>query len=588
MPADTRATTPFPASFDSVILAAVVAECQALIGSRVQRVHQSGSDGIAIALRRAGRSRVLLASLHPRWGRLHLADDVEVGDASPFSQQARGRLEGTTLRSMTAQAFERIAVCGFEGLEGEIDLIIEIMGRHSNLILREGGLIAGAMRVVGEHRSRIRPVVPHRTYAPPPQRRPTPETVNAADLRSAAASAADRPAWRTMLEAVAGIGPPLAADVCARADLNPHLPLSAGGVEAALGGLHDLAERVRAAQFSPVIYTDAGGAPIAYAAFPVVIYEDLAAAASTMSAAVDTVTAHQAGAAAVDEARTALAAVVTQASRRVRRALAAVDEDMRAAAGAGRAREYGELILAYLSRVEPGAQVLTVPDFQCEPVQISLDPTRSGVENAQTYFRRHTKARAALKRLPVRRTELEAEQTFLESTVTAIAQADSLDDLWEVEQDLIAAGLRRRARTGARPKAVAVARTFDLGGGQVVRAGRSARENEHLTFDVAGPEDWWFHARGMPGAHVILQARGRRPDQTAMDAAARIAAYYSAGRTSGKVAVTYTRRRLVRRVRGGRPGQVQVTGEQTITVSPGLPTGPSGPGTRAKRSARRG
>jgi len=586
MPADAPATTPFPASFDSVILAAVVTECQALIGSRVQRVYQSGSDGMAVALRRAGRSRVLLASLHRRWGRLHLADDVEVGDASPFSQQARGRLEGATLRSVTALAFERIAVCQFEGLEGEIDLIIEIMGRHSNLILREGGLIAGAMRV--EHRSRVRPVVPHRTYSPPPQRRPTPETISAADLRSATASAADRPAWRTMLDAVAGIGPPLAAEVCVRADLDPHLPLPAGGVEAALRGLHDLAARVRGGQFSPVIYTDAGGVPIAYAAFPLVIYEDLTAAASTMSAAVGAVTAHQAGAAAVDEARAALAAVITQAAGRVGRALAAVDEDVRAATGAGRTREYGELILAYLSQVEPGASILTVPDFQGEPVQIPLDPTRSGVENAQAYFRRHTKARAALKRLPARRTELEAEQAFLESTFTAIAQADSLDDLWEVEQDLIAAGLRRRARIGARPKAVTVARTFELGRGQVVRVGRSARENEHLTFDIAGPEDWWFHARGMPGAHVILQARGGRPDQTAMEAAARTAAYYSAGRTSGKVAVTYTRRRLVRRVRGGRPGQVQVTGEQTMTVSPGLPTGPRGTGTRAKRSARRG
>ena len=572
MSAGTSTSRVPPTTFDSVILAAVVAECQDLVGARVQRVHQTGPVGLAIVLR-GGRVRTLLASIHPRWGRLHLARHVEPAEAAPFAQQARSRLEGATLRSVTAPAFERIAVCGFDTLEGPMDLVIEIMGRHSNLILCADGVIAGAMKVIGEDRSRVRPVLPHRSYKRPPQPRPDPETIAAADLAEAAARAAsgDQPAWRTMLQAVAGIGPALATEVCVRAGADPNRPLGPVEVAAAISALRSIAELVRARRFSPVLYRDAGGSPVAYAAFPLQIYQALQPASTTMSAAVEDVAARAVGVAAIDDTRAALSAIVTQATERVRRTLAAVDEDTRAASGAARAREFGELILAYLSHVAPGAAVLEVPDFQGQSAQIPLDPSRSGLENAQAYFRRHSKAQAALKRLPVRRAQLEAEGAFLESTATAIAQADSLEDLWEVEQDLIAAGLRRRARAAARPKAVTAGRTFDLAGGQVVRVGRSARENDSLTFEVAGPGDLWLHARGMPGAHVILQAHGGQPGEAMIETAARIAAYYSAGRASGKVPVVITRRRFVRRVRGGRPGQVTYTNERAVTVSPGLP-----------------
>lgn len=596
MPAETRAFGLPSATFDSVILAAVVAECQDLIGARVQRVHQAGPYSLALVLR-SSRIRTLLASLHPRWGRVHLARHVEPAEASPFAQQVRSRLEGATLRSVTAPPFERIVVCGFDTLEGPADLIIEIMGRHSNLMLCADGMIAGAMKIIGEDRSRVRPVVPHRPYARPPQPRPDPETIAAADLVEATARAASvhQPAWRTLLDAVAGIGPALVTEVCARTGIDPSSPLGAGEVDAAVGVFRTIAELVRARHFSPVLYRDAGGSPIAYAAFPMQIYQALESASSTMSAAVEAVVGRMTAAAAVEDLRAALAASVTQASGRVQRALAAVEEDAHAAGGAERAREYGELILAYLSQAQPGAAVLEVPDFQGQPAQIPLEPSLSSLENAQAYFRRHSKAQAVLKRLPARRAALEAERAFLESTAATIVRAESHDGLWEIEQDLIAAGLRRRARAGARTTAVAAGRTFELADGHVVRVGRSARENDHLTFDVAGPGDLWFHARGMPGAHVILRLRGGQPAEAVIEAAARIAAYYSAGRTSRKVPVAFTRRRFVRRVRGGQPGQVLVTNEQTITVSPGLPGRREGvrarggrPGARNGRSARLG
>lgn len=564
-----------PATFDSVILAAVVAECSGLAGSRVQRVHQAGPHALALALRGRGRAGVLLASVDPRVGRFHLAREIESSAPGPFAQQVHRRLEGAVLRSVAAPLFERVAVLTFDGLEGATEVVVELTGRRGNIILCAGGRIIGALRMDRGDAPRRR-VVLGGAYAPPAQPRVTPLSVSAAHLAARAvepapAGSADRAAWRDVLETVGGIGPPLAIEACLHAGIDPSGPLAERQATAVVDALRGIAHRVVTQAFAPQLYRDAAGTAAAYAAFPLRVYEGLHSEPVTMSAAVEAVSARRSQAARTEETRAALTAAVRQALGRVQRALAAVDEDRRAAADAARAREFGELILAYLTRVAPRAAVLEVPDFSGQPVQIPLDPSRSGIENARVYFRRHAKAQAAHKRLPARQAELEAEQAFLDTVATALAQADSLEDLWEVEQDLIAAGLKRPPRSGLRPRAASRGRVFKLAGGQVVRVGRSARENDEITFGEAGVDDLWFHARGMPGAHVILQAGQGKADDAAVAAAAAIAAYYSAGRAAGKVPVAYTQRRFVRRVRGGRPGQVVITNERTITVAPALP-----------------
>lgn len=484
-------------------------------------------------------------------------------------------MEGARLTAIASPAFERIATCTFETLEGTYDLIAEVMGRHSNLILLAGGVVVGALKQIGPDRSRVREVLPNRPYTRPPQPRPTPVSVTTADLLAPGG----RAAWRTVFEAVSGIGPALAWEACARAGADPDSPLDEDAAGEVASSLQAIGSAVVAARFDPVLYRGPDGALAAYAPFPLVSATHLRAERSSMSAAVEAVVQTTAARARLEEARQALAATVRQALDRVRRTLAALAEDARQAEGADQLREHGELILAYLSQIGPRATVLEVPGFDGRPVSVRLDPARSGVENAQACFKRYAKAAAARRRLPARQAALEAERAFLEEAATAIAQAEESDGLWEVEQDLISSGVRKRARAAGRPRAIASGRSFDLPGGLRVHVGRSARENDHLTFEVAGPDDLWLHARGMPGAHVILLAPGRRKDEPlpepAVEAAARIAAYYSDGRSATRVPVDVTKRRFVRRIRGGRPGQVHYSGERTRVVAPGLPPRPS-------------
>ncbi len=566
------------ASFDSVILAAVIAECARLVGASVQRVSQTGPDEIVLTLRARGRARALLISSHPRWGRMHLVGRPIQGESSSFTHLLRSRLEGALLRSLDAPAFERLVTLTFETLEGVYDLVVEIMGRQANQILCQNGMIVGALRTMGVDRARGRAVLPQRPYQRPAPPRTDPTTVDPANLLRPPArparqgdSAAQRPAWRAVLDEVGGIGPALAWEVCLRGDADPTAPLDASSTTRIVAALREIGRAVAGREFTPILYRDDLGRPQAYAAFPMRCFSRWRPEEMSMSAAVEAFTAQAVEAAAVQAAREGLAAVVARARKRVARAHDAVAADIEEAAMADRLREHGELILAYLPRIAPGQDEIEVPGFDESPVRIALDPRRSGVENAQAYFKRYARAAAARRRLPERQAALQSEAAFLDATATAIEQAEAPDDLWEIEQDLIAVGLRRTAKSGVKPRAVDQGRVFTLPGGYQVRVGRSARENDRLTFDVAGPEDLWLHARGMPGAHVILATARGEPPAEILAAAAAVAAYYSAGRRSAKVPVDVTQRRHVRRMRNGRPGQVSYTGERTLMVAPVLP-----------------
>jgi predicted ribosome quality control (RQC) complex YloA/Tae2 family protein len=230
--------------------------------------------------------------------------------------------------------------------------------------------------------------------------------------------------------------------------------------------------------------------------------------------------------------------------------------------------------LTYGRETPPGAASLRVPDHTAggAVVDIPLDPALGPVENAQRYFRRYAKARAGTSAIPARIAALESTALALREALVQIETAASTDDLYEVHADLTARRMVRRApRT--RPAARTGPRRFEGPDGAVIVAGRSARENDHVTFHVAGPDDLWLHARALPGAHVILKASGT-PTEAAVAAAAQVAAYYSEGRTAAQVAIDVLPRRRVRKARGAAPGAVLYEGERTLRVAPALPGPP--------------
>jgi predicted ribosome quality control (RQC) complex YloA/Tae2 family protein len=202
-------------------------------------------------------------------------------------------------------------------------------------------------------------------------------------------------------------------------------------------------------------------------------------------------------------------------------------------------------------------------------VTIPLDRTRTPVQNARRLFERYTRMRDARPQIDARLDAVRNDQRYLASAMAMAETASAADDLTELRRELADDGyLPRRRLRGARS---AKPRTFALPGGAHLIVGRSNHDNDHVTFKVAGPDELWFHARGVPGAHVILRTGGRAPAGAEIEAAASAAAYFCAARAETRVAVDYTARKYVRKPKGSKPGMVTYGGETTVQAVPGIP-----------------
>jgi predicted ribosome quality control (RQC) complex YloA/Tae2 family protein len=568
-----------PAALDALSLAAIARDLNAHAGARLAGVRQPDSQTVVLGLRDGRRSDDIYCSIHAHAARIHLGAPRLPGERlGSFGLLLRGRLVDGRLVRVDQPPLERILMLELETLDGPHTLVAEIMGRHSNLILVRGGdasgVIAGALKVVTEQMSPRRPVTPGRPYHAPPADRPRADAIDAPAI--AALLAGPTAVWRALAQGVLGLGPVLACEAAVRAGLDPDVPAgeAAASAEALAGAIRALAGAFHAPQFAPTLYLREGR-PAAFAALPLRVYAGLeAVAVDTMSEAVRRYYEAAAGGTALEDRRRALAAAAAAALRQTERALETNRAALAESESADRFRVLGELLLTYGATAAPGAASVRLPDYTADGalIDVPLDPALNPVDNAKRYFRRYAKARAAARAVPARIATLEQAALALREALVQVETSSSGDDLYEIHTDLVARRLvRRPPRT--RPTTRSGPRRFEGPEGAVVIVGRSARENDHVTFHVAAPDDLWFHARAIPGAHVILKTPAA-PGEDAVRTAAAIAAYYSEGRQAAQVAVDCVPRSRVRKARGAAPGAVIYEGERTLRVAPALPDKP--------------
>ncbi|HVH31183.1 MAG TPA: NFACT family protein, partial [bacterium] len=495
------------------------------------------------------------------------------GDLSTFGQLLRSRMEGARLTAVHQSPFERVLRLTVDTLEGRFELVAEIMGRHSNLILVQNGIITGSLKTVPPAKSALRVVRPGSPYTPPPVDRPSPSDLTEDGLRQMLISS-DDPLAKYLVTSILGLSPALATELVVRAHLDPAAPANAQSDATAQlwTELQNLVRIVQTQAFTPTIYLD-GDQPIGFAPFP---YEHLASLphrpAASMSEAVAATLGRFGHAARVDEQRTSLLTVVRTALARVARRELELRQAIEDAARTGRLRQQGELLLTYAAQVPAGASEVTLPGYDGTPTTISLDPELTAAGNAQQLFKRYKRVRDARATLASRVSEAEAERAYLESVQTLIAQAATAEDLADLRQELADEGyLRRTTRRATRPSPKSGPRRYAVEGGRLVLVGRTNHQNDTLTFKTAAPEDLWLHARGVPGAHVILKTDGKAPPEEAIRQAAALAAFFSQAREEASVPVDYTPRKYVRKLQGAKPGLVTYTHEQTLRVLPAAP-----------------
>jgi predicted ribosome quality control (RQC) complex YloA/Tae2 family protein len=558
--------------FDSLALAAVAAEIRACVGAPFGGVHQLSADEIVLGLGRRRPTSSLYFSIHPRAARVHFTSWQEDAERlGALGQLLRSRLLEARLSDVEQPPFDRILRLRFDGLGGPLWLVAEVMGRHSNLFLTDMRTVLGALKAVTAQMSPRRPVVSGGPYLPPPADRPRPDLIDPAGIRRLLTGTGSLEEQLT--HSLLGLSPLMAREIALRAGVDPAIPAGEAAESAVRiwEALQEIVTLRKEDRWAPTLYLEEARIA-AYAPFPMRVFERMRALpAASMSEAVDLYYRSAGlGAALVDGKRALEGAVRSALAQRER----ALESDRRAvieSRSAERFRVMGDLLLTYGGRAPSRATEITVPDHTAEgaEVTIPLDPNLTAAENAQRLFRRYAKARATARALPARIAHLEYEALSLREALVQIAAATSPDDLWEIHTDLAGRRLLPRAPR-SRPTIPRGPRRYATEDGAVILVGRSGRENDHVTFHMASPDDLWFHARGMAGAHVVLKSGGE-PRDASVIAAAATAAYFSDGRAAPEVAVDCVARKHVRKPRGAPPGTVVYEGERTLRVGPALP-----------------
>jgi predicted ribosome quality control (RQC) complex YloA/Tae2 family protein len=279
--------------------------------------------------------------------------------------------------------------------------------------------------------------------------------------------------------------------------------------------------------------------------------------------------------------RAEVAHLLGRARGGVQRRLAAMASDEPQPGEAARLRASAEWLLALSSQIAPGQQQLAVPLEGAETLIIELDSGMGSIEQAQRLFRRAAKLERAAIFIPQRRAELQQDLALLDQLALDLERAANQPEIAAVRAELVAAGLVAAQASSGKPAAAkppnGLLRLRSPQGLEII-VGRSARQNERVTFNEAHPEDIWLHARGVPGAHVVIRSGGRAPDAATVHLAAQWAAYHSGARGDAAVDVTVTRKRWVTRAAGGKLGQVLVKQEEQVLTVPGdLPSAPLSP-----------
>ena len=573
---------------DALCLSGVVHELQnALSGAKIDKIYQPGRDEVVLALRAPAGNVKLLLSANPSHPRAHLTQiSRENPDKPPmFCMLLRKHLSGARLLELVQPPMERVVDLRLEALDElgdrvERRLVLEAMGRHSNLILLDGeGRIMDCLRRVDSDMSARRQVLPGLFYRlPPAQEKLDPSSLDRAALESALAAAPEESqADKWLLDTFGGLSPLICRELAFRAggatDARLH-QMGEGGRSRLLDELEGLLRSVQENSFTPVML-EKEGHPSDFTFQPISQYGPAVSCVPfpSFSALLDRFYEQRENQERVRQRGQDLIRSVTNARDRAARKIGLQEQELAATRDRERLRQFGDIITSNLHAMEKGMSRLTAADFydpECPQIHIPLDPLLTPQQNAAKYYKEYNKAKTAESILTLQLEKGRRDLDYLNSVLEAIALAEGERDLQEIRQELTDTGyLRRPSKARDRGKRVASKpMEFRSSSGLRISVGKNNTQNDLLTCKQAFKSDIWFHTQKIHGSHVILWTEGKSPDAQSLNEAACLAAWFSQGRDGGKVPVDYTPVKFVKKPAGARPGMVVYTTYETAYVAP--------------------
>ena len=566
---------------DGVCMQAVAEELRpALLGLRIDKVQQPARDQVILLLR--GNKRLLL-NAGANAPRVQLTGLTRDNPAEPpmFCMLLRKHLVGARVAALTQPPLERLVRLELDvtddfGRPGRRTLVLEAMGRRSNLILLDGeGRIIDCLRRVDADMSASRQVLPGLYYEPPASvgRLPVTEETEDGFREKLSAANPERSVDAFLLDSYFGVSPLIARELSFRAagETDAHLfGLGREGENRLWREVSALTEAIRENHFTPIcLKKDGKMADFTYC--PIAQYGPAMETVryDAFSALMDDFYALREQQERVRQRGADLLRTATTARDRLRRKLAMQEKDYAETQNRDQLRIYGDLITANLYRMERGQSRLEAENFydpEGGTIAIPLDPLLTPQQNAAKYYKRYTKAKTAEKYLTEQMAIARRDLDYIESVLEELDRAETEQDFLDIRGELRDAGFLRRQgkKEVSRPAKPLEFRTTS---GFRVLVGRNNRQNDKLT-KSAGPRDIWLHTQKIHGSHVILCTEGRETDDDTIVEAAKLAAWFSQAREGANVPVDYTPVKNVKKPAGARPGMVIYSTCRTVNVTP--------------------
>lgn len=556
-------------AFDGITVAALVQELRDnLTGGRIAKIAQPEPDELLLTIKTPAGQRKLYISASASLPLIYLTDENKLSPmtAPNFCMLLRKHIGNGRITSISQPKLERIISLHIEHLNElgdlcEKKLIIEIMGKHSNIIFCDDkDMILDSIKHVSAQMSSVREVLPGRTYfIPDTMEKSDPLSVNEKKFLDTLKEK-PVPLGKAIYTSFTGISPVIAEDICFLAGLDSQLPASELDEDTFLHLFRQFSyymDDIRGCHFHPCIYYD-GTSPKDFGAVTLSHFSNYTKQEFTsISEVLNTYYATKNTLTRIRQKSADLRHVVQTALERNRKKYDLQKKQLRDTENREKYKVYGELIHTYGYNLAPNSRELTALNYYTnEEITIPLDPTLTPAENAQKYFNKYNKQKRTFEALTELIQETADDIHYLESISNALDIALTEADLIQIKEELMQTGYVRRKYTKKKEKITSRPMHYISSDGYHMYVGKNNLQNEELTFSFANGNDWWFHAKGAPGSHVIVKTGGDElPDRT-FEEAGRLAAYYSKNRGSDKVEIDYVEKKHVKKPNGSKPGFV--------------------------------
>ncbi|MCA1062313.1 NFACT RNA binding domain-containing protein [Rossellomorea sp. AcN35-11] len=558
-------------SFDGLFTRSMTKELnENLIHGRINKIHQPYKNEIIMMIRANGKNHKVLLSAHPNYSRVQLTDENYENPAVPpmFCMLLRKHLEGYIVEGIKQVELDRMIVFEVKGRNeiGDISykqLIIEIMGRHSNIILidKDRNMILDSIKHISPSMNTHRTVLPGHTYILPPQQdkiNPLEATgddvLRALDFNSGKLD-------RQIVQHFAGISPLYAKEVVHRAGIGNQSTVAESFINLIqYAKSNDSTPTLTIGEKETFYWMDLEHLQGEKQTFP------------SLSALLDRFFYQKASRDRVKQQGNDLERFLRNERDKNVNKIEKLRQTLEEARQADRFQLLGELLTSNLHAVERGMKEISVINYYDEnggTIQIPLNPQKSPSENAQLYFSRYQKAKNAVKIVHEQIEKANEEIVYLDQLLQQLESA-STKDVEEIREELEEEGyLRTRRQTKKKKANVKPAlETYTSSDGTQILVGKNNKQNDYLTNRVAGREEIWLHTKDIPGSHVVIKSQA--PSEETIKEAANIAAYFSKARESSSVPVDFTEVKQVKKPKGAKPGFVIYDGQQTVYVTPDL------------------